>query len=119
MNLARLKVRQLIARGLEYDGHYSVDDVLKEVFAGRADIWLGDQSVAVTSMIECPQARKFNIWVAAGEKDELINEMYPQFEQRAREHGCKSVMITGRPGWVRVMKDTGFKEVARVLAKEL
>ena len=85
----------------------------------RATLWVRDNSVAVTNIIDCPQGRRFNIWVAAGDMQELIAEMYPEFEKQAREFGCKTVTITGRRGWVRAMKDVGFKEVATVVAKEL
>ena len=113
------RIRDLLAQGLEYDTHYSVEDVLSEVAAMRATLWVRDNSVAVTNIIDCPQGRRFNIWVAAGDMQELIAEMYPEFEKQAREFGCKTVTITGRRGWVRAMKDVGFKEVATVVAKEL
>lgn len=115
----RERVEELIAQGLSFDPHYSVTDVLLEVAEMRAVLWVGEESVAVTNVIPCPQGRRFNIWVAAGDMDELITEMYPSFEAKARELGCKSMTITGRRGWVRAMKDVGFKEVATVVAKEL
>lgn len=117
--MTRDKIRELIARGLEYGDDYSVDDVLKEVFSNKADIWIGEDSVAVTTLLQLPQATRFNIWVAAGDMDELVSEMHPVFEARARDAGCKRMVITGRRGWVRAMKDLGYREVATVVAKEL
>lgn len=113
------EVDALITRGLRGDPHYTSADVWNEIREGRATLWPGNQSTAVTTVIECPQGRRFNIWVAAGDMTELIEEIYPAMEQAARELGCRSVTITGRRGWVRALRDIGFKEAATVVAKEL
>ena len=117
--LTQEDVRRLIGDALEYDPHYNVDDVLKEVREGRAYLWLGNSSIAVTTVIETPNGRRCNIWVAAGDMKELFENIWPSVEGSARELGCKSISLTGRRGWVRAMKGFGFKEVATVVAKEL
>lgn len=112
-------VRRLIASGLEYDPSYSVDDVLKEVREHTAELMYRDRSLVVWNLIERPRSKCFHIWIAAGDLEEIINEIYPALVERARELGCDQMSYVGRRGWIRVLKDKGFKEVATVAVKEL
>jgi len=111
--------RELIGKALEYDPSYSVDDVLGEVGEHHAELGYSENSLVVTNIIDRPQARVFHIWIAAGDLDELMDEIYPNLEARAREFGCTAISISGRRGWIRKLKPHGFDEVATVGVKEL
>lgn len=113
------KVRELIGDALEYDPSYSVDDILQEVEQHRAEMVVLDNSLTVSNVIDKPQARQFHIWIAAGDLDELEGEIYPFLEQRAKELGCSVMTISGRRGWVRVLRKHGFEEAATVGVKRL
>ena len=115
----RETVEKLIADALEYDKTYSVQSVIDEVNAGRAEIWLTDNSIALTNVMDKPNARICHIWIAAGDLDELMPEIYPALEDRARQVGCALLTISGRRGWIRALKPNGFNEVATVGVKEL
>jgi len=115
----REKIEALIGDALEYDPSYSVPDVLKEVSDMRAELWLGEGSLVVTNVIDKPQVRQFHIWIAAGDLSELMDDIYPIIEARAREYGCTVMTISGRRGWIRKLKDNGFEEAATVGVKHL
>jgi hypothetical protein len=115
----RAEIERMIGEALEYDPSYGVEDVLAEVTERRAELWLGEESIAVTNIIDKPKVRQFHIWIAAGNLVELMDEVYPQIEARAREFGCTVITISGRRGWIRALKKEGFGEVATVGVKEL
>ncbi len=111
--------RELIASALEYDPSYSVDDVLSEVDSGHAQLCYAGESLVVTNIVERPQARVFHIWIAAGDLDELMEQLYPKLEQFAREQGCTAMSVSGRRGWIRKLKSHEFEETATVGVKKL
>lgn len=113
------KIRELIGDALEYDPSYSVQDIIDQVGEQRAELWATDNSIAVTNVMDKPNARQFHIWIAAGDLIELMNEIYPHLEQRARELGCGIMTISGRRGWIRKLKPNGFEEAATVGVKRL
>ena len=115
----REKVEELIGSALEYDPSYGVEDVLKEVSDYRAELWLGTDSLVISNVIDKPKVRQFHIWIAAGDLGELMDELYPAIEIRARELGCSVMTISGRRGWIRKLAAHGFGEVATVGIKEL
>ena len=108
------KIRALIASALEYDKAYDVQDIIDEVNEGRAEIWTTEKSLAVTNVVQKPKVLQFHIWIAAGDLTELMEQIYPHLETRARQLGCGIMSISGRRGWIRKLKPHGFDEVATV-----
>jgi hypothetical protein len=113
------QVKELIADALEYDPSYSVEAVLNEVSEHRAELWIRERSIAITNVMEKPNVRQFHIWIVAGDLEELMNEIYPHLEHRARGLGCGIMTVSGRRGWIRKLKPHGFEEVATVGTKVL
>lgn len=113
------KIRELIQSALDYDPSYSVDDVLRDVIAGNAKIWMTEESLAIATFSETPQVKRCHIWIAAGNLDELMGEIYPQIEEAATELGVSVMTISGRRGWIRTLKPQGFNETAAVAVKRL
>lgn len=92
------------------------DDVLMAVATGKAQFWPGETAAIVTEILDHPRCRALHIWLAGGNMDELL-QMLPDIERWATEQGCKSVTITGRRGWQRVLQDyqTGNVELFKEL----
>lgn len=115
----RSKIEELIASALSHDptNSYTVGDVLKEVQEHRAVMWLRDDSLCIANVLDKPNARIFNNWIAAGDLDELVQEILPHTEAKARELGCRAHTTNGRRGWVRVLKPFGFEEAVTTAVK--
>lgn len=94
-------------------------DVRAMVEAGEAQLWAGGQSAMVTLIEDDPCERRLLIWLAGGDLDELLEEFRAPMERWARAQGCRRVLIIGRPGWERALKNHAYAPVARILAKEL
>ena len=85
----------LIEKALKYQDTHTLDDVE-----------CGEKSVIVTEINDYPTGKRARIWLAAGEMDELVNDMLPDVEAWAQGGGCVSITIVGRKGWLRKLKDT-------------
>lgn len=98
------------------DGTYAIQDVWTDVWAGRAQFWPLERSAAVTRIHDYPQASVLRIWLAGGEMDDLLANMW-RLEEFARETGCKAIELEGRKGWERVMPD--FRLVSVTLRRDI
>ena len=99
------KAAPLIKRALKYQDTHDLEDVQRELWRQKAQLWCGEKSAIVTELHQFPQNRKkARIWLAAGDMDELVNEMLPDVEEWARKEGCMAVTIVGRKGWLRKLQ---------------
>lgn len=97
---------------------WTVQDVLHEVAQGRAQLWPGERSAAVTLVLDLPQAKVCEVWLAGGDLEELLR-IERDVTAWAREQGCAEVVIDGRKGWGRVLADRGYREASTVFSRRL
>jgi hypothetical protein len=57
--------------------------------------------------------------IAAGDKDEIINELIPQAEAWGRENGATAGVVESRPGWAKALKPHGYEVAQVTIRKEL
>ena len=112
----------LIKQSLSDDSSYSIDDVLDELREGKAQLWLGVrdnkvQAILVTVINTHPCAKDCLIWLCAGNNRENWTHLLPQIENWAKAHGCDAMVVRGRRGWEKVMKD--YKKTHVILEKKL
>jgi hypothetical protein len=89
----------------ETNGTHTEDDVLVMLLAGKAKLWMGEKTAAITEFVTYPQMRVLNVWLAGGDLEELRKMEAEQFIPFAREQGCKRITCGGRPGLSRVKSD--------------
>lgn len=95
------QARQYIEGALVYaKGSHTFDDVVAEVEAGGLQFWPGIGSAILTEIIEYPQYRVLNFFLAGGNRAEL-EAMYPLIEAWGRTQGCTRAAMLGRKGWER------------------
>ena len=100
-------------------GTHTVDDVMGMVEDGRLQFWPGPHSVVITEIIEYPQRRVLNFFLAGGHLAEL-EAMLPGIEAWGRTQGCTEASLSGRKGWVRsFLAHEGWHESLVVMTKEL
>lgn len=100
------------------DSH-GLEDVRALVEDGRARLWAGARSALVATIENDPRERRLLLWLAGGALDELTAVLRPAAEAWGRAMGCTRAMIIGRPGWEHVLRDDGYRPVARLIAKDL
>tara|TARA_R100000808_G_C2150583_1_gene159373 strand:- start:1264 stop:1758 length:495 start_codon:yes stop_codon:yes gene_type:complete len=117
----------LIERALEYDSTYTTYDVLNDLRAGKAQLWVagyGDtvDGICVTCINTYPKSKVCLIWLLSGNRGgvyswELINQLLTKIEAWAEAQGCDLMSIEGRPGWERVLPD--YKKTKVILERAL
>ena len=107
------RFRPLIEQALaQSDEGFTFEDVADDIRAGRAMLWVGENSVAVTRL---RQFSAMHVWLASGDLED-VRHMAVQAEAKAREIGCDAIMGGGRQGWFKAMQPLGW---APYVMKEL
>lgn len=113
------RCRPWIEAALVYaNGTHDIEDIWAGIIAGQYQFWPAAKGCFVTEVIEFPRKRVFHVFLAGGELRQL-KQMVDSLESFANGLGCHSIMISGRTGWARVLKDHGVRPSYQVMAKEL
>lgn len=108
-----------IQAALDCGGHtHTLEDVARAVLEGRMQFWPAPNGCAVTEIIVYPRAKCLHIFLAGGELQQIV-DMNSSAAQFARAMGCTGMSISGRRGWVKVLKNHGWNESQTTLVKEL
>ena len=108
-------LRRRLNRALAVAGNtHAPEDVAQAIKEGRMQAWTEGRSLVVTEVLEYPQAKALNVFLAVGSLDEVM-AIQPRIEAFGREHGCKVMRMEGRKGWRRVLPDYGWREDNKVI----
>lgn len=100
-------------------GTHTFEDIRAAVEAGSLQYWPGPNSAILTEIIQYPQKRVLNFFLAGGNAAE-IETMYPEVEAWGRARGCTGAAFTGRKGWERTfLKHRGWEPKLVVFEKDL
>jgi hypothetical protein len=101
------------------DGLWTVEDLEEKVLAHRAFFFPGVNAAMAAEIQIFPSGRQvFQVTWAVGEAAELIG-MAPGVIALARTLGCHSILVEGRPAWVRLLAPMGFEPFSMASLKEL
>lgn len=113
--------RPYIQAALEYaNGSHTFEDVKHLVATGGMQFWPGVTSAIVTELIDYPQYRVLNFFLAGGNADELAR-MYPAIEAWGKRNGADRAAMLGRRGWERsfLTKSEGWQQTLVAFEKVL
>ena len=94
-------------------------DVWQDISSGHYQFWPRIASATVTQIVETPLRKYLQVLWVGGHGRDLVDDFLPQLEAWGQERGCQQMVGVGRIGWGRRLQKQGFKEVARVYAKQL
>jgi hypothetical protein len=98
-----LESQQLLLNALEYGNEtHSLEDVAMALNKDEMQFWPGINTAIVTEVITHPKQKSINIFLAAGDIDEVIR-ILPFVEKHGKMEGCTQMTMTGRKGWEKVM----------------
>lgn len=97
----------------------TIEDIEREIEAGRYMFWAGKNSAALAEYGTQARLNVAKISRAGGDLHSLVKEFLPAHEQFGRLAGCELSMIVGRKGWERVLKSEGYRHGATILIKDL
>lgn len=88
-------------------GRATVDDILRFVFTGQMQLWIGHEENTIyghviTEIKEYPQCKMLVVQYCAGEPNHMQyvdDEIFDLLDRFAKDTGCSGVEFVGRPGW--------------------
>ena len=117
-----------IDKALKFSGnHYNLDDVLKQVYDGKAQLWIlwNDkrktkyQGCIVSKILERPNTKSLNLFIVTGQDRKLWQDKINILEDYAKQQGCSHLETYARPGWSRILKKHNYKTTHYLLEKKL
>ena len=121
-------VSDSIEKALKFSGnHYNLDDVLKQLYEGKAQLWIlwNDkrktkyQGCIVSKILERPNTKSLNLFIVTGQDRKLWQDKITTIEDFAKEKGCSHLETYARPGWSRILKKHNYKTTHYLLEKKL
>lgn len=121
------QLRPLIRKlGSHLGNRFDEDTLVAALVAGRMDLWISfDETGAIvcfaaTAVHEYPLRKVFSCIFCAGDHMDLwADKMMSMLMDYARDCGCASIELTGRPGWTRFLKRYGFDFLCTTVEREL
>ena len=109
------RCKKWIEDALAYSGGtHTFNDVSDAVMQGTMQLWPGQKSCAVTEIIKYPQTKTIHVFLAGGDKDEIIR-MQQSAAAWGRQQGCEHMTLAGRKGWERELKPHGWTHLCTTL----
>ena len=121
-------VSDSIEKALKFSGnHYNLDDVLKQLYEGKAQLWIlwNDkrkpkyQGCIVSKILERPNTKSLNLFIVTGQDRKLWQDKITTIEDFAKEKGCSHLETYARQGWSRILKKHNYKTTHYLLEKKL
>ena len=102
-------VEAMLKAATDHCGNWSIGPIRSEVFDGKQLLWITWNGLkikaAATTRLVVEQKGLVCQAIACGGTDDDWPERFSAIEEYARDEGCVSTRIQGRPGWARVFKD--------------
>ena len=113
------RCRSWIEAALAYaPGTHTFDDVAGMIETGRLQLWPAMHGCLVTEIVDYPQKRVLNVFLAGGTLSQLF-DMDPDVQAWAKAMGCTTATMHGRRGWTRALADLGWRETLTTMEKDL
>ena len=121
-------VTNSIDKALKFSGnHYNLDNVLKQLYDGTAQLWIlwnekkktKYQGCIVSKILERPNSKSLNLFIVTGQDRKLWQDKITILEDFAKQEGCSHLETYARPGWSRILKKHNYKTTHYLLEKKL
>ena len=112
--------RDLLQSAIDRGGNlYNFDYVLEQVLIGKMQLFISDDSIAITLIQHYPEKDVLHGLFAAGNLETIMGTIQEQIIAFGRKNGCELLRMNGRAGWKRVLKDDGWHEQDTTLHKKI
>lgn len=91
------------------DLRYTLEEIEEGISNHNYQLWPGKKSAIITQVLSAEGKNVLNILLCGGNMKELLHKL-PQLEQFAKFCDCCSIIGGGRKGWIKVLKEHGFKQ---------
>ena len=121
LNDLRIKLVLDLKLSLDREGTHTLTTVEMALKTGDAQLWLSDDGLgaAVTEINTYPSGlKRAIIWLSAGRLESVLS-MDDDFAALAKAEGCDEVVLYGRPGWKRALRDNGWVTDSIIATRDL
>ena len=120
INMVNLEeYRDRIEAALAYSGGtHDFEDVARGVMSSKMQVWPTCNSCAITEIICYPKKKVLHVFLAAGDKEELVG-MIDSAADWGKSQGCESMTMSGRHGWLKVLGKENWKTVMTVMERTI
>lgn len=81
---------------------FEFDDLVNYIAHGKAQLWVGEESLVITEIKDYPRGLVGNVWLGTGKLTELMDSQ-KQLEEFFKSYKCKYIEYTGRD-WRKLLK---------------
>ena len=122
------KVDKYLDKVMPYTGgRYAKEDIIEGLTSRFMDLWIPINSesksvdgVVVTQFTVYPKKKVFTILLCCGDNlNQWYDPMFSLLYTVASDNNCDLAEVLGRKGWVRKLKDNGFKQTMWIVEKEI
>lgn len=99
-----------LARAAARLGTHSPKDIQDAVERGDLRQWVLNDSVFLASVHDYPQLREAQVFLAAGDLEDIKTLHQEFFEPWAIENGCNRLTAQGRRGWLNLGREWGYRQ---------
>lgn len=108
-----------LVEALEYGGGtHTIEDVLRQIEAGKAKLWVRRDALIVTEIHQTPRAKVLHFWLATGSLDEVV-ALSREVLEWGKQEGCEQATLAGRRGWERVLASEGWAPMLTLMGRVL
>ena len=106
------------------DGTYTAEDIYQFVKQKSMQLWVvyknsGICCAVITEITIYPRQKRLNILFLGGVGLDKWLHKIDEIMRWGREMGCSCVQVYGRDGWVKALKNYGFKKTHVILKADL
>lgn len=113
------RCKEWLGEALSYaDNTHDIEDIWAGIESGHFQFWPAKDGALVTEIQVYPKRKVFHVFLGGGKLEQLL-DMIESVEVYGRTIGCKSVTISGRKGWIKVLESRGARQLCTTMAKEL
>ena len=113
------KRRQLIEEALSHGQNAnSFEHICKRVFEGSLDLYDLENSIILMETVQYSNFSVYHGVIAGGDLEEILNFQHSLIRE-SKLRDCKFLTITGRLGWVPVLKKRGWRHDLSYLSIEV
>lgn len=114
-------VKEHLAGAIQYTyGRFELDDILTSITDYDHQLWVAfdderDYGAVVTNFVVYPRKKYVNLAFVGGvEGHRWKGPMLELLQHWAYDNDCDGIESIGRPGWAKIFKNDGYKQIGCV-----
>ena len=97
---------------------YSFNDIVASIMRQERQFYQFEGCCVIMQLDTTPNWKSYHCFLACG-STEAILAAEPQITDVAKQLGCKYLSLSGRVGWPKRLRGTGWKHLISVMYKEV